>query len=580
MLDGTEALSMTPPPASLAPASPRARLGSVLLEMGLISQNELAGLLARQRAEGGKLGELLVAQKRLSPESVAIALARRLGVEYVELASPPDPKLAGLIDDATARRCLALPVRRDDDGVIVVAMADPQDLLAVDDLQMLLGEKLRPALAMPEAIMTHVGLGTGAEDLAANLDGAAVPFDASAVANDVIAVGENDGPVIRFVNSVIARAVTERASDIHIEPQDGDLVVRFRVDGVLRTATSVPASRGPAIVSRLKVMSELDITERRVPQDGRVGLRMGDRDLDLRIATLPTVGGESVVVRLLDRSNATTDLADLGLSPTVIDRWEACFRQPHGLVLVTGPTGSGKTSTLYATLARLNDTHRKIITVEDPVEYRLAGINQVQVRPKAGLTFASGLRSMLRCDPDVIMVGEIRDAETARIAVEAALTGHLVLATIHTNDAAGAVVRLTEMGIEPFLLGSALRGVLAQRLARSLCRVCNEVTPVPHAALAGLVAFDEMPSTLPDPLPIRRARGCSQCSDSGYHGRFALAEALIMSEAVETLAIKRASASEIRAQARREGMRTIAEEGLAAVFSGKTSLEELGRVSR
>ncbi len=574
---------MTPPPASFAlsaPAAPRARLGSVLLDMGLISQDELAGLLAHQRSEGGKLGELLVAQKRLSPEQVAKALAQRLGVEYADLAVPPDLDLAGRIDDATARRYLALPLRRDSDGVIVVALADPQDLPAIDDLQMLLGEKLRPALAMPEAIMARVGLGSKAEDLAANFDEPTEGLGDIAATDDLSVVGENDGPVIRFVNSVIARAVAERASDIHIEPQDGDLVVRFRVDGVLRTATSVPGSRGPAIVSRLKVMSDLDIAERRIPQDGRVGLRMGDRDLDLRIATLPTVGGESVVVRLLDRANATTDLSELGLSPQLIERWERCYRLPHGLVLVTGPTGSGKTSTLYATLARLNDSGRKIITVEDPVEYRLAGINQVQVRPKAGLTFASGLRSMLRCDPDVIMVGEIRDAETARIAVEAAVTGHLVLATIHTNNAAGAVVRLTEMGIEPFLLASALRGVLAQRLARKLCPDCSAATLVPHAALADLVAADELPATLPDPVPIHRARGCARCNDSGYHGRFALAEALVVSDTIEELVIRRAPTNEIRAQARREGMRSIADEGLAAVFAGTTSLEELGRISR
>ncbi len=570
---------MTPPPVSLAPTAPRGRLGSVLLDMGLISQDELAGLLAHQRSEGGKLGELLVAQKRLSPEQVAKALARRLGVEYAELAVAPDPALADLIDDATARRYLALPIRRDPDGVLVVAMADPQDLPAIDDLQMLVGEPVRPALAMPESIMVHVGVGSAIEALAANLSELTERVDSVALPGD-LAVGENDGPVIRFVNSVIARAVAERASDIHIEPQDGELIVRFRIDGVLRQATSIPASRGPAIVSRLKVMSELNIAERRVPQDGRVGLRMGDRDIDLRIATLPTVGGESVVVRLLDRSNITLDLAALGFSPNMLERWERCYRQPHGLVLVTGPTGSGKTSTLYGTLSRLNNDERKIITVEDPVEYRLVGINQVQVRPKAGLTFATGLRSMLRCDPDVIMVGEIRDVETARIAVEAALTGHMVLATIHTNDAAGAIVRMTEMGIEPFLLASALRGVLAQRLARRLCLECREATPVPHAALADLVAFDELPATLPDPAPIHRARGCTRCSGSGYRGRFALAETLVMTDAIEELTIRRASGSDVRSQARRDGMRTMAEEGLAAVFAGHTSLEELGRINR
>jgi type II secretory ATPase GspE/PulE/Tfp pilus assembly ATPase PilB-like protein len=333
-------------------------------------------------------------------------------------------------------------------------------------------------------------------------------------------------------------------------------------------------------VSRFKVMSDLDIAERRVPQDGRVGLRIGEQELDLRVATLPTVGGESVVVRILDRSNVALDLAELGLSPGVLARFDGCYRQPHGLVLVTGPTGSGKTSTMYATLAQLNDSQRKILTVEDPVEYRLPGINQVQVRPKAGLTFASGLRSMLRCDPDVIMVGEIRDPETARIAVEAALTGHLVLATIHTNDAASAVVRLTEMGIEPFLIASSLRGVLAQRLARRLCLECREATPVPRAALADLLAGDAAGDGLADPIAIHRPRGCVRCAGSGYRGRFALAEMLVVSESTERLIVHRAAAGEIRSQARSAGMRTIGEEGLSAVLAGRTSLEELARVVR
>ncbi len=578
-MSGMQAHPMTPLTAPPTAPPSKTRLGSVLLDMGLISAAELAELLAHQRSEGGKLGELLVAQKRLSPEQVAKALARRLGVEYVELAVAPDTTITRRMDDATARKYLALPIRRDADGLLVVAMADPQDLPAIDDLQMLLGEAFRPVLAMPESIMAYVGIDTAVEELAANLGPLTERVDDATFPGD-LAVGENDGPVIRFVNSVIARAVSERASDIHIEPQEGELVVRFRIDGVLRLATSIPASRGPAIVSRLKVMSELDIAERRVPQDGRVGLRICDRDIDLRIATLPTMGGESVVVRLLDRSNITLDLAELGFSPGMLTQWERCYHQPHGLVLVTGPTGSGKTSTLYGTLNRLNNDERKIITVEDPVEYRLTGINQVQVRPKAGLTFATGLRSMLRCDPDVIMVGEIRDVETAQIAVEAALTGHMVLATIHTNDAAGAIIRLTEMGIEPFLLASALRGVLSQRLARRLCLDCREATPVPHAALADLVAFDELPDTLSDPVPIHRARGCARCNGSGYRGRFALAETLVMSDAIEELTIRRASASDVRGQARRDGMRTMGEEGLAAVFAGHTSLEELGRINR
>ena len=568
---------MTTPARTAAPA--KARLGSVLLDMGLISPSELSELLEQQRAEGGRLGEMLVAQNRLSPEQVAKALSRRLGVEYLDLSKPPDPALRGLLDDATARKYLALPVRRDPDGVLVVAMADPRDLLALDDLQMILEEPIRAGLTMPEAIMAHVGVGSAVEALAANLGELQERAPIDTMLSTDLAVGENDGPVIRFVNSVIARAVSDRASDIHMEPQEGDLIVRFRVDGVLRTATSVPGHRAPAIVSRLKVMAELDIAERRVPQDGRVGLRVGDREIDLRIATLPTVGGESVVIRLLDRSNVTMDLAEMGLSPDTLAAFERCFTQPHGLVLVTGPTGAGKTSTLYGALNRLNDAARKIITVEDPVEYRLAGVNQVQVRPKAGMTFASGLRSMLRCDPDVIMVGEIRDAETAHIAVEAALTGHLVLATLHTNDSAAAVVRLTEMGIEPFLVATALSGVLSQRLARRLCLECREPIDVPRAAVADLLRLhgDEGSG---ETVRIQRGKGCGRCHGSGYRGRFALAEMMTSTDAIDRLIISRASANEIRAQAIEEGMRTIAQEGVASVLDGRTSLEELGRIVR
>ena len=427
--------------------------------------------------------------------------------------------------------------------------------------------------------MSHVGLGDGVEELAADLGEAARHDPAPHSATD-IAIGENDGPVIRFVNSVIVRAVTDRASDIHIEPHDGELAIRFRIDGVLRPATSVPLDRGPAIVSRLKVMSDLDITERRVPQDGRVGMRIGDRQIDLRVATLPTVGGESVVVRLLDRSTVAPDIAELGFSPESLARFEASYRQPHGLVLVTGPTGSGKTTTMYAALSRLNDSRRKIITVEDPVEYRLPGVNQVQVHPKAGLTFASGLRSMLRCDPDVIMVGEIRDVETARIAVDAALTGHLVLATIHTNDAPSALVRITEMGVEPFLVASALRGVMSQRLARQLCRECREAAPVARTALSGLTTFESLDWDADAPLPSYRARGCARCSGSGYRGRFAIGEMLVVDDTIERLVVDRAAATDIRIAARQAGMRPMADEGVTAMVTGRTSIEELTRIIR
>jgi type IV pilus assembly protein PilB len=552
----------------------KTRLGSVLLDMGLITHEELADLLERQRTDGGRLGELLVAHERLTPEQVAKALARRLGLEYVTLATAPSTALTKLLPEVAARRCLALPIRRDPDGVLVVAMADPQDLPTVDDLTMILGEPIRRALAMPEAIMSYVGIDDGVEQLAASMGALSTDVEAPPGTAE-LAVGENDGPVIRFVNSVIARAVAERASDIHLEPQEGELVVRFRIDGVLRAGTSVPAARAAAIVSRIKVMSELDIAERRLPQDGRFSLTVGERTVDLRVATLPTVGGESVVVRLLDRDSVALDLSELGFSAETLRNWEGCYRHPHGLILVTGPTGSGKTSTLYATLQRLNDNARKIITVEDPVEFRVPGINQVQVHPKAGLTFASGLRSMLRCDPDVIMVGEIRDAETAQIAVEAALTGHMVLATLHTNDAAGAIVRLTEMGIEPFMLGSALRGVLAQRLTRRLCHHCRATITVPRGVLARECAGD--PAEL---VTVHHGNGCRHCSGTGYRGRFALGETLVMSRTLEDLVTRRAPSGEIRSSAHAAGMTSMLDDGLTAVLRGDTSIEELQRVMR
>jgi type IV pilus assembly protein PilB len=561
-------------PSALTTQPTKTRLGSVLLDMGLITHEELAELLERQRTDGGRLGELLVAHERLTPEQVAKALARRLGLEYVTLATAPSTAVTRLLPEMTARRCLALPIRRDPDGTLVVAMADPQDLPTVDDVTVILGEPIRRALAMPEAIMSYVGVDDGVEQLAASMGALSTDAEAAAGVAD-FAVGENDGPVIRFVNSVIARAVAERASDIHLEPQEGELLVRLRVDGVLRPGTSVPATRAPAIVSRIKVMSDLDIAERRLPQDGRVTLKVGDRTVDLRVATLPTVGGESVVVRLLDRASVALDLSELGFSAGTLRDWERCYRRPHGLVLVTGPTGSGKTSTLYATLQRLNDNARKIITVEDPVEFRVAGINQVQVHPKAGLTFASGLRSMLRCDPDVIMVGEIRDAETAQIAVEAALTGHMVLATLHTNDAAGAVVRLTEMGIEPFMLGSALRGVLAQRLTRRLCVHCREATVVPRSALGRASDGDG-----PDDVVVHHGQGCPDCAGTGYRGRFAVGETLVMSRALEDLVARRATSGEMRAEAQRAGMTSMLDDGLTAVLRGDTSIEELQRVMR
>ncbi len=375
---------------------------------------------------------------------------------------------------------------------------------------------------------------------------------------------------------MIAQSVDDGASDIHFEPQAKELVIRFRIDGVLHEVMAVPRRLQSGVISRLKIMADLDIAERRVPQDGRIGLMVGGKPIDMRVATLPTVHGEKVVMRLLDKSNVMLDLKDLGFAPKALKRFSRSFTRPYGAILVTGPTGSGKSTTLYAALNILNSTEKNVITVEDPVEYRLTGINQVQVNTRAGMTFAAALRSILRCDPDIVMIGEIRDRETAQIAVESALTGHLVLSTLHTNDAPGALSRLTEMGIEPFLTASAVDCVLAQRLARRLCRSCRE----PYTATREMLRKNDFPPEVldRDDVTLYRPKGCSRCNGTGYKGRLGLYEVMIVSEAVRRLTVERKSADEISRVAEAEGMKSLREDGIDKVLQGMTSVEEIARV--
>jgi type IV pilus assembly protein PilB len=551
-------------------------LGQVLVRMGALSPDDLEAAIARQREDGRKLGEMLVGEERITRDQLARAMALRMGVGVFTLADGVDPSVGRLIDEKNARRYQAVPVRLEPDGRLLVAMADPSNVFAIDDLRILTRHEIRPALASVEEIQTLLGqtsrLDAVVADLVQESGGDDVPLDQADISDTA-----DDAPVVRLVNSLIARAVDERASDIHLEPQAKEMVVRYRVDGVLRTVTSVPYRLAVGVASRIKIMADLDISERRVPQDGRVGLTVAGRPLDLRVATLPTVYGEKIVMRILDKSNVMLQLSDLGFAKDVLAKFEACYQRPYGAVLVTGPTGSGKSTSLYGALNQLNSTDKNIITVEDPVEYRLPGINQVQVNPKAGLTFAAGLRSILRCDPDIVMIGEIRDRETAQIAVESALTGHLVLATIHTNDSAGALTRLTEMGVEPFLSASAVAGILAQRLARRLCSHCKQQTLVPQSTLRELVDISILPPGLPDPVPVFRPVGCPRCQETGYRGRVGVYEMLVMSEAMERLTVSGASGEEIAKQARREGMRTLREDGLLKVLSGHTSIEEIAR---
>ncbi len=568
-----------PPAVRRAPTRiPRGEpLGQVLVRLGAITVEDLQAAIERQKTDGRKLGEMLVAEEKITRDQLVKAMALRMGVGLFTLADGVDPALGRLIDDKSARRYQAVPVRMDPDGRLVVAMADPSNVFAIDDLRILTRHEIRPALASSEEIQTLLGQTSRIDAVVADLVQETGGEEGGPVDSADIADAADDAPVVRLVNSLIARAVDERASDIHLEPQAKEMVVRYRVDGVLRTVTSVPYRLAGGVASRVKIMADLDIAERRAPQDGRVGLNVAGRPLDLRVATLPTVYGEKIVMRILDKSNVMLKLAELGFAKDVLAKFEACYSRPYGALLVTGPTGSGKSTSLYGALNQLNSTDKNIITVEDPVEYRLAGINQVQVNPKAGLTFAAGLRSILRCDPDIVMIGEIRDRETAQIAIESALTGHMVLATIHTNDSAGALTRLTEMGVEPFLSASAVAGILAQRLARRLCSHCKQQTMVPKATLMEMVDLSVLPHGLPDPVPVFKPVGCPRCQETGYRGRVGVYEMLVMSETMERMVVAGASGEDIAAQARKEGMRTLREDGLMKVLSGHTSIEEVAR---
>ena len=496
-------------------------------------------------------------------------------VERVDLqVFPVEVAAALLLPEALCRRHTVIPVA-ERDGRLVLAMADPGNVFAIDDVRTMTGRTVEAVAASQEdierAIQRYAGMRRQA-DLLSSVDAEDLEVDA---AIDASAVAADDAPVVQLVQAIFMQATSARASDIHIEPGADGVRVRFRVDGVMHEVMSVPRAMQAGLLSRLKIMADLDIAEKRLPQDGRISLRLGKRSYDLRIATLPTVHGEKIVARILDKSDALLDLADLGLRGDAFSRYEGAFRRPYGTILVTGPTGSGKSTTLYATLNVLNDVEHNIFTVEDPVEYRLAGINQIQVNPKARLTFASALRSILRADPDIILIGEIRDRETAQIAIEAALTGHLVLSTLHTNDAPAAITRLIEMGIETFLVASALDAVVAQRLARRLCDRCKQVYRPSRAELleAGY-RVDEVDGLGDFFRPV----GCRACATTGYLGRMGLYEVMVMSEKIERLTVERASSEEIRAQAIAEGMTGLRDDGLRKAADGLTSLQEIARV--
>jgi type IV pilus assembly protein PilB len=557
------------------------RVGEVFVEMGLLTHEQIEQLLAEQGSSHLRLGDIAVARGWVTKAQLMEALSQRLGIKSVDLGSAKiDPVASDLISEKDARRYSAIPVGFVNEHTLLVAMADPSNIVAVDDLRILTGFDIEPAISSAEDIVAMLGkMRRADEEISEHLGGQGTDPGDEPTLDELRDIREqvDAAPVVKLVNGILARAADEGASDVHFEPQAKELLIRFRHDGVLHEIMTIPKRLQAGVISRLKIMADLDIAERRVPQDGRIGLTVGGRPIDMRVASLPTVYGEKIVIRLLDRSNVMLRLEELGFSEAALARYKRSFMKPYGAILVTGPTGSGKSTTLYATLNILNTPEKNIITVEDPVEYRLGGINQVQINPKAGLTFASGLRSILRCDPDIIMVGEIRDRETALIGVESALTGHLVLSTLHTNDAPGALSRLTEMGVEPFLTASAVDCVIAQRLVRRLCDYCREEYKPTQEMLQRLEFPPEAIENWGD-VTLYRPTGCTRCNTTGYKGRVGIYEIMPVTEAIERLIVERKSADEIGRVAHAEGMCSLREDGIERVLEGVTSIEEISRV--
>ncbi|MCP3163814.1 type II secretion system ATPase GspE [Myxococcus qinghaiensis] len=547
-----------------------------------LTEEKLREALAAQEEKGGRIGEVLVGLKAVSEEDVVKALGHQLDLPYLAriFTEEVDAELVKRIPINFAKQSHILPLSVEGDAV-VLAVADPLDTSTMDHARLLLGQSISPRLALASTITDAINSVydrsiNEAEQLVDEME----TQDLDALAHELdepqdLLDTDDEAPVIRLVNSVLFRAAKERASDIHIEPMERELLVRFRVDGVLQEVIKPPKRYQNAIVSRVKVMGQLNIAEKRLPQDGRIRIKLAGRDIDIRLSTIPTTNGERIVMRLLDKTATLLDLAEIGMSQVTLHAMEAVIKRSHGIVLVTGPTGSGKTTTLYGALSKINTSDLNILTVEDPVEYQLKGIGQMAINPKIGLTFSQGLRSFLRQDPDVIMVGEIRDKDTAEIAIQASLTGHLVLSTVHTNDAAGAVTRLVDMGVEPFLVASSLTGILAQRLVRRVCpdcRVAYQPTDVELKELGhSLVSFKARYGT----DRIYKAVGCPTCNRNGYRGRTGIYEFLPVDDDVRQLVLKNVDASTIKKSATSKGMITLLEDGARKIALGETTIAEV-----
>jgi type IV pilus assembly protein PilB len=540
------------------------------VSLGFAERSLVESIANEGRTRGVPLGQSLIEAGIVDSNQLAHALAERNGLDFVDLTHfEVDKGAAALIDPTKARRYQTIPIAYLGEATLLVATADPANVLALDDITMATGYEVRRAVASPEDIEALIGQLSQLGDAVEELD----EHEKETTTAEINELRDqaDDAPVVKLVHSIIADAVRRGASDIHFEPRAKDMRVRYRLDGVVFDTTTVPGTMMAGLISRVKIMADLDIAEKRLPQDGRIGLTVDGHYVDLRVATLPVVRGESVVMRILDKENVVMDLAVLGMSDHDRERFEGAIRATHGSVLVTGPTGSGKTTTLYAGLTAINTPDKAIITVEDPVEYELEGVKQVQVNARTSLSFAAGLRSMVRADPDVIMVGEVRDRDTAQIAIESALTGHLVLTTLHTNDAPLAVARLTEMGIEPYLVASGVKCVVAQRLTRLLCD-CKAPATVSMETLSE-AGFD-----VTSGFEAYEPAGCVRCAFSGYRGRLGLYEVMLITDELRRMILDRASADDLRACARREGMRTLQEDGLEKIRLGRTSVPEVLRV--
>jgi len=564
--DATELKGLYPP---RHPGRSQRMIGEVVVDLGLADRETVEDVVRSSREQGRPTGVVLVERGILRQDQLARVVAERFGLDFVDLSVfDVDMGAVSLVGVTAAKRYQAVPVGFTDDGAVLLAMANPTNVLTIDDVGMMTGRRIRPAAASVEDLNLLLARLARMDDSIEDL----VDEDAEDEGEQVsVDEADADAPVIKLVHSIVAQAVQLGASDIHVNPEDGDTRVLYRVDGVLQPAATVKRRMAMGVVSRIKIMADLDISEKRVPQDGRFALTVEGRRVDIRVVTLPLVYGEGVVMRILDQGNRVVgSLESLGMGPDDLGRFDRAIHRPNGAVLVTGPTGSGKSSTLYAALHALNDGDRSILTIEDPVEQRISGIKQMQIAPKAGVTFDVGLRSMLRADPDVIMVGEIRDRETAHIAIEAALTGHLVLSTLHTRDAPSALGRLIDMGIEPFLVSSAVDCIVAQRLVRMLCQHCKRHQQVPDAVLVEHGLAGAQPYE-----PV----GCSRCGGSGYRGRLALYEVMVVSEPIRALILERASVDDMVPIALSEGMCRLRDDGLVKVREGVTSIAEIERMT-